>query len=624
MTTGFLERIRSQMTLPSTSWQGRARLPRSKQRHAVVANRWDLEAWRERRSALPIDDLIEDLIAGDGGDRPGFEEAASLVEGTFFLFYKADPQIVAKRELARELYPVRAILEEVRRHPTLEEVREHTYTEAEYSVLATEAMGDFLREILSRLPEPVPSPSGSGGSQGEPGSGGGGGGEPDPSGSSGAGGQGQGQGEQEEDEDGGGQGGGDQQQDGDQEDDSQGRQGGGQGDQEGDQEDGEGSGGSGQPSDEEGDEEGENGPPPPPKEREAPQGDDLQDEDLAEGEQEFDPDAVDDEAESEWEAQYDAALAGMDLERLVGQALQSTLKSTRDLDGLMKDIGIDDGMWATMDPSQRLALADALRTPEMQALAAIIGRMKRFAMGVKQTRIVDVPHEAYDVTLGNNIKHVLASEFVYLALEETSWEFYRRYVNGELMQFKLRGTEEAGKGPIVCMVDKSYSMNGDPFRWAIAVCEALRRFAAEERRDMYVLIFGTNGQRQRYWFPQGMGPIEMILTMLGTVADGGTEFDGVLAEGLHRATTAFENEGKDRADMVFITDGNARLSKEWIAEFNAERERADVHVYSVYIGGATDMRYQTGPVALLNQISDAVIPVHELEPSAVRDIFSKV
>jgi uncharacterized protein with von Willebrand factor type A (vWA) domain len=260
----------------------------------------------------------------------------------------------------------------------------------------------------------------------------------------------------------------------------------------------------------------------------------------------------------------------------------------------------------------------------MKMLANVIGRMRRFALGVKATRVINVDHEAYDVELGNDLRRVLKPQLVLLANKNTSLEFYRRYADKELLQFKMRGEEEVGKGPIVMCIDKSGSMNGQPFQWAIAVAEALRRFAAEDNRDMYVMFFGSNGDRVRFEFPNGQAPFEKIMAFLGTIANGGTQFDGVLTEALEKASTAFDGEGKDKADIVFLTDGMASLSEEWIDQFNAERKRIGVRLYSVYVGGAYDMNNKTGPLGLLEKISDATIPVAELKPEAVKEIFAKV
>jgi uncharacterized protein with von Willebrand factor type A (vWA) domain len=350
------------------------------------------------------------------------------------------------------------------------------------------------------------------------------------------------------------------------------------------------------------------------------------DEGGPENDQEFDPDSEDAEnqEETDWQKAFDELLKDIDLDRAVNKALDAAYDEVEELDDVRTGFGVEDGEWRTMSPDERLRLAARLNTPAMKELSQIIGRMRRFALGVKATRVVDVPHEAFDVETGNDVRHLLKSEFALLATPETSYEFYRRYVERELLQFKLRGKEEVGRGPIVIAIDKSGSMSGQPFHWAMAVAEALRRFASDEDRDYYAMFFGSNRDRNRFDFPKGKGPFEKVMTFLSVDANGGTEFDGVLTEALEKASKSFDGEGKGKADIVFITDGQSYLSDEWIEAFNKERERVGVRVYSVYIGGAYDMRGAGGPASLLERVSDVVIPVSDLRPEAAQKIFERV
>jgi uncharacterized protein with von Willebrand factor type A (vWA) domain len=551
--TSFMDRLKARMDAATGTQYARnpnykPQEPPKRHRSLVQTNRWDKKVWGTARVTETVDSLIEDLAIGDehrGGERKGFDPAPELTEGLFQTFFKAAPELSPKRELERDVYAARRILEEMQENPQLKDLQEMTAGDAVMSTVALDSMGDTVREILQRVGD-MPDPNQQGG-------GGGGGG---------GGGQGQGQ----------GQGGG---------------SGGGQGNGE------------------------------------------HEDEDLTSGENgqaEWDPDAEDAEnqEEADWQAAMDEALDGLDLDRLANAALEAATAEIEEIDSARKGIGLEDGEWKTMSPEERIAMADRLRTEEMKELAAVIGQMRHFALGVKAQRIVDVPHEAYDVETGNDLRRILRPQLGLLATKETSYEFYRRFVDKELLVYKMRGQEEVGKGPIVLAIDKSGSMGGAPFRWAMGVAEALRRFAAEEDRDYYAMFFGNNNDRERFDFPEGKGPFDKVLAFLGTVANGGTQFDGVLTEALEKASKSFNDEGKGKADIVFITDGMAHLDEDWIKNFNAERERVGVRVYSVYIGGSYDYGHTGGPLGLLEKISDACIPVAELNPQSVKQVFERV
>lgn len=576
--TSFMDRLRARMDA-STGTQHAGRnyqksKPKPRHRHVVETNRWDKKTYAAARPTEVVDGLISDLEIGDvhrGGEREGFDPSPELVEGLFHQFWKAAPKLTPKRQLERDLYPVHKLLSEMQDNPKLKELQDMTAGDAMMSTIALDAMGDTVREMLTRIQEVPPPPM--------PGQGGG----------KGGGGQGQGQAEGE-----GGDGTGEK-----------------------------GSGGKsnqytakGAETDESGQGEASDA------EQEAQAEEDL----TGDGESDFDPDSeeAEEQAEADWEAQFDEALGDLDLDRLANKAIEDAFDEVEEIETARKGIGLDDGEWYSMNPESRMAMADKLRTKEMKELAEVIGRMKRFALGVKATRINDVPHEAYDVEQGNDLRRVLRAQFSLLGTEETKYEFYRRYFEKELLQFKMRGTEDVGKGPIVIAIDKSGSMSGAPFRWAMGVAEALRRFAAEEDRDYYAMFFGANNDRERFDFPGGKGPFDKVLAFLGTQANGGTQFDGVLTEALEKASKSFDGDGKGKADIVFITDGCAHLEDQWIKDFNAERNRVGVRMYSVYIGGSYDYGGSAGPLGLLEKISDACIPVTELKPEAVEKVFQKV
>lgn len=614
--SSLIERMKQRMNNPGSGFVALPPEVRAKARQIVQTNRFDDLAYKAARRTDKLGDLVHDLIEGDkhdGGDREEFERAPELVEAVFQMAYKAAPKLEDRRRLARELYPVRRIAQEIQDNPRLQDLHEYTAGDTTLSVVAVDAMAPLLREILSRVPDGPPRPDGQGGSPPGGGGGNGGGGQPDPN-QPGQPGQPGGGGQPDPNQPG-----------------QPGQPGGQPGPQkaqpgnDGGQPDPGGQPGSRGPDDGQSDEgDGSGGPPPPPEEKMADEGDGSEyQQDLDNDDSEFSDEELD-QQEADWEAAWDEILDDLNLDRLANRALEAAQRDTEELENLRKGIGLEDGVWAVMDPSDRLALAEQLMTPEMKDLSAIIGRMKRFAMGVKATRVTDVNHEAYDVELGNDIRRVLKPQFALLAHPGTKYEFYRRYADKELLQFKMRGSEAVGKGPIIMAIDKSGSMNGQPFHWALGVAEALRRFAAEDDRDMYVIFFGNNNDRVRFNFPKGKAPFEQILTFLGTVANGGTQFDGVLTESLKRAVEQFDGEGKSKADIVFVTDGMANLSDEWIADFNKERQRAGVRMYSVYIGGSHDYGHTSGPLGLLERISDGCVPVSELKPESAETIFQHV
>jgi len=588
----LLERIQSKIDHAQQRRYAPSAKQQARTRQNIVHNRFDREMWLEMRKLQQIDHDVNDLMIGDthrGGEREGYDNGPELLQDLAYAIYKPDPHLERKNRVEKDARLNRAILEEVQSSPYYHELREHTVLDDTTTAIALTTMTDAIREILLRnqeqaqqsnqdkaestnemndernRPPGVSPPSPPSDEEGE--------GEEDGEGES-QGQPGQQPGESEE---------------GEGEDEAQGQ---------GQEPDGEGE------DDDESEGEGEDSEP----------GD-------GEGEQEFDDDPEYDDEE------HEGADGGEDLDdlvRAINHALRDAAEDVDELESLRTGIGLDTGTWRQMSPEERLKMAERLRTPAMRELADMIGRMKRFAMGQQAQKVSNVEHEPVDVETGNSLRHLLGSEYALLDDEDLEWEFYRRFVDGEMLQYKLQGTDKAGKGPIVACIDKSYSMSGRPFTWALGVAEGLRRICQEQDRDFYALFFGNNSDRHRFNFPSGQADFNKVLEFLSAQANGGTQFDGVLEEALDRVAEQHQ-DGLSKADIVFITDGQANLADEWLQQFNERKTEVGCRLFGVYIGGASDMYGSgRGPTRVLEQFSDLVIPVSELRTDAVADIFSQV
>ena len=318
----------------------------------------------------------------------------------------------------------------------------------------------------------------------------------------------------------------------------------------------------------------------------------------------------------------------IDFARNMNGALKAAADEMEELQTLRRGVGCEDADWKRMSPAERIELAERLKNlPNMKELADMVGRMKRFAMGQQDTKFNDRDDEIYNLEMGANMRRVVPNEFALLGHEATKYEFYRKFADRELLQYKVRGVENVGKGPIVCAIDNSGSMGGQPEKWAKAVAEALRRICQEQDRDFFAMYFGNNRDRRRYDFPKQTPNMERVLDFLSVRAGGGTQFDGVLTECLQKARDQFDGAGKGSADIVFITDGLAHLDDAWIARFNEEKERIGCRVFTIYIGGAYDMGAgHGGPVDFLSKFSNVVIPVSDLSivNEATATLFSTV
>jgi len=606
----------------------RQKVKREFTRQIIKTTSWDEFDWKTVRKDKEIDKAITDLYLGDlknPEERPGYLNAPELIQDIFMCFLKPVPMLHKKHEVKRDARLNGKFVEQLMALTDYERLHDQTMTDVMLSRMATIVVIEALQEMIKQhreavkaaneerrkqgdIPQDKLPPSNGGDSwdeesgQGQSKSSGSGGGEGNAEGTPGKNentGQSQQQGqdpgepgqeneqpetpwdnEQEmreqmrkeleeqrkrEQESGASQG----------EFSGQNDATGEHGEGEGDESEGEG----------EGDDEGN----------------------LDDLEREFDDMDLDEIEETDWEQMFE----GVDFGRHVNSALGKAADSIQELDDLRKGVGIDDAEWKAMDPTERLKIAERLNTPRMKQIADMVGRMKRFALSKQATKVIDAPHEIYDVEMGNDIRRVLRSEFAFLGHPDTKILFYKKYIDHELLQYKERGHEDVGKGPMIVCIDNSGSMGGAPENWAKGVAEAMRRVCADQRRDFYAMYFETNRHRERFDFPMGQGPFEKVLSFLAVSAGGGTEFDGVLTEALQRCETMFESEGKGKADIVFITDGEAYLDQAWIDKFVKRRDEIGARIFGIYISAYDSSRGSA--TRLLEKFCQVVVPVKALE-----------
>lgn len=575
-------------------------------RQIVITTRWDLIEWTGNadvtdplftsepisgvRNDTDIDEAIRDIFYGnisDPEERPGYLNGPELLQDIFQTFLRAQPTLFKKSEVKKDARLNGKFIEQMMSLPAWEEVHDYTMTDPQTAKEATLAFVEVLKEMIKQHRDAVEEankqreedgcdPNGDPGNSDK---------ENWDEETPGSGKSQDGQGNSDRD--------GDSQLD-DQEDTDDSDQ---ESKPDWDHHDLDGDGGQSADSDA-----GSDG--------DAGDDDDDGDSNLDDFEREFNEDYA--EADYDDESDWERLLGDADFGRLANRALEQTAEDQQQLDATRKSVGIEDAEWKMMDPAARLTIAQRLNTPRMRAIADMVGRMKRFAMAKQAQKITDQPHEIYTVEIGNDMRRVLRSEYGLLGTPETKIEFYRRYISKELLQYKERGHEDVGKGPIICCIDNSGSMGGAPENWAKGVAEALRRICQDQDRDFYVIYFETNRHRERFDFPKGRGPFEKVMAFLGISAGGGTEFDGVLTEALSKAVTFFEGKPEHgKSDIVFITDGEAHLNAEWIEKFNAERREAGVRCFGIYISAYDSSR---GPaMRLLESFCDVAIPVKALE-----------
>ena len=82
-------------------------------------------------------------------------------------------------------------------------------------------------------------------------------------------------------------------------------------------------------------------------------------------------------------------------------------------------------------------------------MAEVIGRMRRLAVHKQKTKLSHWWDEIHTIKIGNDNLRGLPAELVQLQHPLLKSKFKPNFIEGQLIQNELKGTEKQGKGPII-------------------------------------------------------------------------------------------------------------------------------------------------------------------------------
>lgn len=275
--------------------------------------------------------------------------------------------------------------------------------------------------------------------------------------------------------------------------------------------------------------------------------------------------------------------------------------------------GIGRGHEKDMSADEQLRLAQLFKdNPELFRIAEMVGRIIRDMRFKRARRIVGGTEEVVDVEMGNHIPDLLTSEVMKLAMgEEIELDFYRRFYEKGLLQYAKRGVVEAGRGPLVCVIDGSYSMKGQRNIWARALALALLHISRREKRDFYAVEFSHADLM--VWEFKHNTPLEpdQIANMAGHQFGGGTD----ITIGLERADEEINRAPEfSKADIVLLSDGEDYYEDD-DAKLREHFTEEGVRVHGLMLGDT--------PGEYLTEMCDVSASAYDLAgPNAATDLLA--
>jgi uncharacterized protein with von Willebrand factor type A (vWA) domain len=305
---------------------------------------------------------------------------------------------------------------------------------------------------------------------------------------------------------------------------------------------------------------------------------------------------------------------------MVRQAMRSAeadaLSNIKETSELIEAWGAEPGQLQSLPPELRLELAQRLSEKDkLKKLARMLGRFRRMAIHSQKTKITHGLDEVHDMETGNDLEKVLPSELVNLRHPVLKQQFRRKFTEAQLLQYQLRGKEKAGKGPIICCVDSSGSMEGAPELWSKAVSLALLEIAQMQKRAFCVIFFGAEDDPLEIIevMKGEQNPINKVIRIAEYFLDGGTDFETPLNAALEQ----LEKSEFKKADIVFVTDGSCGVSDVWLQDFLTRKSQKEARIHSVLV----DMRCSNDTV---DSFSDQVSLISDLTVDTAVEIFQGV
>jgi uncharacterized protein with von Willebrand factor type A (vWA) domain len=298
-----------------------------------------------------------------------------------------------------------------------------------------------------------------------------------------------------------------------------------------------------------------------------------------------------------------------------------TIKVARELEEAAEDAetwGNTIGTGEKSPPGQKLELGRRLAGNEkLKKLARMVGRMKFHALALRKKVFERSSEEVLEVERGDSIQRLLPHEMLTLHHPVLRKDFYRRFLDQELIQYSLRGVEEKGKGPMVVCLDGSSSMSGDKEIWSKAVALTLLEIARKQRRLFRSICFSSAetplqvlnlNPRDRYEIDP-----RTVMDLAEYFPGGGTDFQ----KPLDAALECLRESRFKKGDIVFITDGECQVDPEWAERFRAEKEKLGFSLFSILI--------DVGSASLgsLKEFSDRISTIKRLTGDEAKEIFVK-
>lgn len=160
--------------------------------------------------------------------------------------------------------------------------------------------------------------------------------------------------------------------------------------------------------------------------------------------------------------------------------------------------------------NKRQAIEELRNNHKLKKITKLLGNLKTIVREEQKRKTKDNGFSIKSIEIGNKIESVLPSEKMKLIHPTLKKDFYRRYNQKELLQYEKEATRNKAKGPIICCVDTSGSMQGNEEVWSKAVAVAMLEMAQKQKRDFCVILYAHKVDRVFFFERDRFNPMDVV------------------------------------------------------------------------------------------------------------------
>lgn len=287
----------------------------------------------------------------------------------------------------------------------------------------------------------------------------------------------------------------------------------------------------------------------------------------------------------------------------VSEALKSFLATFKTI----ATWGFDDNRLTPTSYEEKVEVSAKLRTlRKVRDISEMAGRFKESASELQRKKVKEEGLEVCGVELGNEIHKVLPSEKLFLARESTKKSFYKKLTQKELLSYRYKNNRAKSKGPIICCIDTSGSMEGEREVWSKSVAISLLDIAIKQKREFVAVMFSNKVYKVLEFTKHRIEPSKLY--ELATFFYGsGTNF----IEPLEKSIELISGARYKYADIVFITDGKAYIDPEFVERFKLVKDKKEFRMITVNVANEIEEG--------LNELNDIQILLSSLTDEEIEE-----